>query len=174
MSRDVYAKIPKMRLAEYLEKIENLRKFKRFSLVNQHVHDNFVYFPDVAAINVLKELLRYHNTGEMPSDYTTKGGKSVKDTKFDFTVYEHREFLMSVRGPDGSGWFTSRCPVCEHHGGDTDHNHFRFIESGAFKCFSGCESWKIIEWFNAMLNDREPKFVKGDTPNEILDYFKEE
>ena len=164
----------KVRLAEYLEKIENLRKFKRFSLVNQHVDDNFVYFPDVVAINVLKELLRYHNTGEMPSDYTTKGGKRVKDTKFDFTVYEHREFLMSQRGPDGSGWFTSRCPGSASITVETPTITTLGSLNCAFKCFSGCESWKIIEWFNAMLNDREPKFVKGDTPNEILDYFKEE
>ena len=174
MGRSEYSGIPKVPLAQYLSMVENLRNLKRFALVNQECHGGFVYFRDTAAINRLKELLRYHNTGEKPSEVTIKGGKNMSDKRFDFTVYQHRDFLMSVRGPDGSGWFTSRCPVCEHNGGDTDHNHFRFMEAGAFKCFSGCESWKIIEWFNAMLNDREPKFVKDDTPDEITEFFKEE
>ena len=175
MSSEQQHGIPKVKLELYLDLIENLRSLKRFSLVNQEVHDGFVYFPTVSSLKILQELLRYQNTGEKPSDITLKGGELVSDKRFDFTVYEHRDFLMSVKGPDGSGWLTSRCPVCEHFGGDSDHNHFRFIESGAFKCFAGCESWKIIEWFNAILNDREPVFTKNDSvPSEILDYFKEE
>jgi len=168
--------IPKMPLPQYLSMIESLRSLKRFALVNQEVHNGYVYFPDVAAINRLKELLRHESHGEKPSEMTIQGGKKVSDKRFSVNVFENADMLASVKGPDGAGWYTSRCPVCEHFGGDTDHNHFRFREDGPFKCFKGCEGWKVIEWFKAMLADREPVFERGKvaTPSEIEDYFKED
>ena len=168
--------VPKMPLQQYLGLVEKLRSLKRFALVNQEVHNGYVYFPNVAAIHRLKELLRYENTGEKPSEMTLKGGKTVNDKRFSVNVYENKDFLESVRGPDGAGWYTSRCPVCEHYGGDSDHNHFRFREDGPFKCFKGCDGWKIIEWFKSILNNRSPIFDRkqDETPDEIKEFFKED
>lgn len=166
---------PKVPLSLYLSMVENLRSLKRFALVNQQVKDGFVFFNDVAGIKRLQELLHYHNTGEKPSEMTIKGNKLVNDSKYDLNISKHKDMLMSVRGPDGRGWYKSRCPVCEHKGGDTEHDHFGFTEEGPFHCLAGCEPRDVIEWFKAMLNDREPNFdrTKG-TPENIKEFFKEE
>ena len=164
-----------MPLALYLSMIEGLRALKRFSLVNQQVRGGYVHFNDVAGIRRLQEILNYHNTGEKPSEMTIKGGKVVNDSKYDLNISQHKDMLMSVRGPDGRGWYKSRCPVCEHGGGDTEHDHFGFTEEGPFHCLAGCEPWKVIEWFKAMLNSRAPNFDRRkDAPEAIKEFFKEE
>jgi len=155
--------------------IEGLRSLKRFSLVNQNIRGGKVFFHDLPSIKRLSELLHYHNTGEKPSDMTIKGGKQVSDSRYDIVVAEHKDMLASVRGPDGRGWYKSRCPVCEHKGGDTEHDHFGFTEEGPFKCLAGCEPRDVIEWFKAMLANRQPNFDRSkDAPEEIKEYFKEE
>ena len=111
----------------------------------------------------------------MPSEMTIKGSKLVNDSKYDLNVSQHKDMLMSVRGPDGRGWYKSRCPVCEHKGGDTEHDHFGFTEEGPFHCLAGCEARDVIEWFKAMLNNRQPNFDRSkDTPENIKEFFKEE
>ena len=132
------------------------------------------------AVKRLNEMLRFHNTGERPVEYIKdKEGNIVrsdstvnKDTK---NIYEYQDCLESVKGPDGAGWYTSRCPVCEFKGAelgevwDDDHTHFRFREEGAFYCHSGCEGWEVFRWLDAMLAGVEPNFDKMGAPTVTSD-----
>lgn len=176
MVRGGYAQtIPKMEIARYLTLAAPIKKLKRFRLCNQEVAGGYVYFSDAAAVKRLNEMLRFHNTGERPVEYIKdKEGNIVrsdstvnKDTK---NIYEYQDCLESVKGPDGAGWYTSRCPVCEFKGAelgevwDDDHTHFRFREEGAFYCHSGCEGWEVFRWLDAMLAGVEPNFDKMGAP----------
>ena len=176
MVRGGYAQtIPKMEIARYLTLAAPIKKLKRFRLCNQEVAGGYVYFSDAAAVKRLNEMLRFHNTGERPVEYIKdKEGNIVrsdstvnKDTK---NIYEYQDCLESVKGPDGAGWYTSRCPVCEFKGAelgevwDDDHTHFRFREEGAFYCHSGCEGWEVFRWLDAMLAGVEPNFDKMSAP----------
>ena len=144
--------VPKIELGRYLSLAAPIRKLKRFRLCNQEVAGGFVYFNDPAAVKRLGEMLRFHNTGERPVEYIRDGKGNImksdstvtKDTK---KIFEYQDCLESVKGPDGSGWYTARCPVCEFKGAelgevwDDDHTHFRFREEGAFYCHANCEAW---------------------------------
>ena len=94
----------------------------------------------------------------------------TKDTK---NIFEYQDCLESVKGPDGAGWLTSRCPVCEFKGAqvgevwDDTHNHFRFREEGAFYCHSNCEGWEVFRWLDAMLAGVEPNFNKTGAPTVV-------
>lgn len=181
MVRGGYAQtIPKMEIARYLTLAAPIKKLKRFRLCNQEVAGGYVYFSDAAAVKRLNEMLRFHNTGERPVEYIKdKEGNIVrsdstvnKDTK---NIYEYQDCLESVKGPDGAGWYTSRCPVCEFKGAelgevwDDDHTHFRFREEGAFYCHSGCEGWEVFRWLDAMLAGVEPNFDKMGAPTVTSD-----
>jgi len=181
MVRGGYAQtIPKMEIARYLTLAAPIKKLKRFRLCNQEVSGGYVYFSDAAAVKRLNEMLRFHNTGERPVEYIKdKEGNIVrsdstvnKDTK---NIYEYQDCLESVKGPDGAGWYTSRCPVCEFKGAelgevwDDDHTHFRFREEGAFYCHSGCEGWEVFRWLDAMLAGVEPNFDKMGAPTVTSD-----
>ena len=170
--------VPKMEIARYIDLVAPIRKLKRFRLCNQEVANGYVYFSDAAAIKRLNEILKFNNTGERPVEYIKdKEGKIVrsdstvnKDTK---NIYEYQDCLESVKGPDGAGWYTSRCPVCEFKGAqvgevwDDTHDHFRFRESGAFSCHSGCEGWEVFTWLDAMLAGVEPNFSKAGAPTVV-------
>ena len=181
MVRGGYAQtIPRMEIARYLTLVAPIKKLKRFRLCNQEVAGGYVYFSDAAAVKRLNEMLRFHNTGERPVEYIKdKEGNIVrsdstvnKDTK---NIYEYQDCLESVKGPDGAGWYTSRCPVCEFKGAelgevwDDDHTHFRFREEGAFYCHSGCEGWEVFRWLDAMLAGVEPNFDKMGAPTVTSD-----
>ena len=181
MVRGGYAQtIPRMEIARYLTLAAPIKKLKRFRLCNQEVAGGYVYFSDAAAVKRLNEMLRFHNTGERPVEYIKdKEGNIVrsdstvnKDTK---NIYEYQDCLESVKGPDGAGWNTSRCPVCEFKGAalgevwDDDHTHFRFREEGAFYCHSGCEGWEVFRWLDAMLAGVEPNFDKMGAPTVTSD-----
>ena len=113
--------VPKMRIARYLELAAPIKKLKRFRLCNQEVANGLVYFGDAAGIKRLNEILRFHNTGEMPVEYIKDKEGNVmrsdstvtKDTK---NIFEYQDCLESVKGPDGAGWLTARCPACEFKG----------------------------------------------------------
>jgi hypothetical protein len=94
----------------------------------------------------------------------------TKDTK---NIFEYQDCLESVKGPDGAGWLTARCPVCEFKGAqvgevwDDDHSHFRFREEGAFYCHANCEGWEVFRWLDAMLAGVEPNFDKTGAPTVV-------
>ena len=170
--------IPKMEIARYLDLVAPIKKLKRFRLCNQEVSNGFVYFSDTAAIKRLNEILRFNNTGERPVEYIQdKEGKIVRNdstvTKDTKNIFEYQDCLESVKGPDGAGWYTSRCPVCEFKGAqvgevwDDTHDHFRFREEGAFSCHSGCEAWEVFTWLDAMLAGVEPNFDKKGAPTVV-------
>jgi len=167
--------VPKMEIARYLDLIQPIRTLKRFRLVNQEVKNGFVYFGDAAAMKRLNEIIRFNNTGERPIEFIVdKEGKVVRNdstiTKDTPNIYEHRDCLDGLKGPDGGGWYTSRCPVCEYHGGDSDKNHFRFMESGVFSCFAGHEGWEVFEWLTAFIQGRQPVFdKKGSSVPDLSD-----
>ena len=170
--------VPKMRIARYLDLAAPIKKLKRFRLCNQEVADGLVYFSDAAAIKRLNEILRFHNTGEIPIEYIKDKEGNVmrsdstvtKDTK---NIFEYQDCLESVKGPDGAGWLTARCPVCEFKGAqvgevwDDTHNHFRFREEGAFYCHSNCEGWEVFRWLDSMLAGVEPNFDKVGAPTVV-------
>lgn len=170
--------VPKMRIARYLDLAAPIKKLKRFRLCNQEVANGLVYFSDAAAIKRLNEMIRFHNTGERPVEYIKDKEGNVmrsdstvtKDTK---NIFEYQDCLESVKGPDGAGWLTSRCPVCEFKGAqvgevwDDTHNHFRFREEGAFYCHSNCEGWEVFRWLDAMLAGVEPNFNKTGAPTVV-------
>lgn len=170
--------VPKMRIARYLDLAAPIKKLKRFRLCNQEVADGLVYFSDAAAIKRLNEILRFHNTGERPIEYIKDKEGNVmrsdstvtKDTK---NIFEYQDCLESVKGPDGAGWLTARCPVCEFKGAqvgevwDDTHNHFRFREEGAFYCHSNCEGWEVFRWLDSMLAGVEPNFDKAGAPTVV-------
>ena len=173
-----------MRLTRYLALIQPIRTLKRFRLVNQDVKNGFVYFEGAAGVKRLNEIIHFHNTGERPIELIfDKEGKVVKSdstiTSDTPTDYEDRDCLEGVRGPDGSGWYTSRCPVCEYHGGDKDKNHFRFRESGAFTCFAGHEGPEVFEWLSALIGERKPNFDQKSAtiptlPDDAFDKWMEQ
>ena len=181
MVRGGYAQtIPKMEIARYLTLAAPIKKLKRFRLCNQEVAGGYVYFSDAAAVKRLNEMLRFHNTGERPVEYIKdKEGNIVRSdstvNKGTKNIYEYQDCLESVKGPDGAGWYTSRCPVCEFKGAelgevwDDDHTHFRFREEGAFYCHSGCEGWEVFRWLDAMLAGVEPNFDKMGAPTVTSD-----
>lgn len=170
--------VPKMRIARYLEIAAPIKKLKRFRLCNQEVANGLVYFGDAAGIKRLNEILRFHNTGEMPVEYIKDKEGNVmrsdstvtKDTK---NIFEYQDCLESVKGPDGAGWLTARCPVCEFKGAqvgevwDDDHSHFRFREEGAFYCHANCEGWEVFRWLDSMLAGVEPNFDKTGAPTVV-------
>lgn len=167
-----------MRIARYLDLAAPIKKLKRFRLCNQEVANGLVYFSDAAAIKRLNEMIRFHNTGERPVEYIKDKEGNVmrsdstvtKDTK---NIFEYQDCLESVKGPDGAGWLTSRCPVCEFKGAqvgevwDDTHSHFRFREEGAFYCHSNCEGWEVFRWLDAMLAGVEPNFNKTGAPTVV-------
>ncbi len=156
--------IPKMSLARYLELIRPIRKLKRFHLVNQDVRGGMVYFRGPAAMRRLTEIVRFHNTGELPSEVAIKGQTLVSDTtvsKDTPNIYMHRALLEDLRGPDSEGWYTSRCPTCAWKGDqvgqkwDDDSTHFRFRETGQFYCHANCEAFEVFRWLEATLADAD-------------------
>ena len=162
----------------YLSLSAPIRKLKRFRLCNQEVAGGFVYFNGPAATKRFNEIIRFHNTGERPIEYIKdKDGNIVrsdstvtKDTK---NIFEYQDCLESVKGPDGAGWYTARCPVCEFKGAelgeiwDDDHTHFRFREEGAFYCHANCDAWEVFRWLDAMLAGVTPNFDKAGAPTVV-------
>tara|TARA_Y100000817_G_C16788360_1_gene513903 strand:+ start:245 stop:700 length:456 start_codon:yes stop_codon:yes gene_type:complete len=132
--RRATAKVP---LRTFLEMTRGISSEKRYALVNQEVIGGFVYFRDAARKKLIKEILDYHQNGLLPPVVAEKRA-ARKANDGDFHIMDHIESLQDVRGPDGEGWHTSRCPSCAHMGGDGDSNHFRFLENGGFHCFKGC------------------------------------
>jgi len=175
VGRDARNSVPKMELAEYLTLVAPIRKLKRFRLCNQEVAAGLVIFTGAAGIKRLSEMIRFHNTGEMPVEYikdkegnTMKSDSTVnKDTP---KIFEYQDCLESVKGPDSQGWYTARCPVCEFKGAelgeiwDDDHTHFRFREEGAFYCHANCEAWEVFRWLEAMLAGVTPNFERTGAP----------
>ena len=164
--------VPKMGIVQYLSLVEPIRKLKRFRLCNQAIKGGVVYFEDAAAIKRLNEIIRFHNDGERPVEYIKdKDGKIMRSdstvTKDTPNIFEYKDCLESVKGPDGAGWYTARCPVCEFKGAeigeiwDDTHNHFRFREGGAFYCHANCEAYEVFTWLTAMLEGRTPIFDKN-------------
>lgn len=175
----VYSKdlsFPRMPLAQYLELTRRLRKHSKFHLTNQSVQDGWVYFIGEAAMKRLLEIIHHTNDGLLPSIEKIKNEERKKMQGDSINAYEHLDYYEGVKGPDGDGWYTARCPVCEWHGRDSDHNHFRFTEDGTVHCFVGHTGSEIHEAIRAMVEGRPPQFrvpkLKSG-PKDLEDFAKE-
>ena len=153
--------VRKMPLAQYLELTRRLRKHSQFHLTHQANKDGWVYFTDESSIKRLLEIIHHQNDGLLPSVEKIKNEERKKMQGDSINAYEYREFYEGVKGPDGDGWYTARCPVCEWHGRDSDHNHFRFTEDGTVHCFVGHSGSEIHEAIRAMIEGRAPQFKRA-------------
>lgn len=142
---------PKIPLEEYLDLLErmNITKDPRFMLVNQEVHNGYVYFRTHNAIKAVKELARCWETNTIPEREVLL--KQKADKEFEKSVGVPLNDVMtkleSFRGPDSQGWYSARCPVCAARGGDSDHNHLRIEpEKGIRYCFAKCDRDDIDIW----------------------------
>lgn len=144
-------KVPKMVVADYLKLLRDTKvtASKEHALVNQDVRDGFVYFRTSGAILALKILLRASELGTQPErevfSHKTIEWNWDQETK-GLTVGLILEKIENIRGPDGGGYYTGRCPSCATRGKDSDSNHFRFNpEQSVIYCFSQCSRSDILE-----------------------------
>jgi len=143
-------KVPKMVVADYLKLLRNTKvtASKEHALVNQDVRDGFVYFRTSGAILAFKNLLRASELGTQPETevYRQKTIDYEWDKETDgLTVGLVLERIENIREPDGSGYYTGRCPSCAKRGKDSDSNHFRFNpEQSVIYCFSQCSRFDIV------------------------------
>ena len=144
-------KVPKMVVADYLKLLRDTKvtASKEHALVNQDVRDGFVYFRTNGAILALKILLTASELGTRPErevfSHKTIEWNWGQETK-GLTVGLILERIENIRGPDGGGYYTGRCPSCATRGKDSDSNHFRFNpEQSMIHCFSQCSRSEILE-----------------------------
>ena len=138
---------PKMHFVEYLNLVQKIQRDKRFKLSNQELKNGIVYFRDAGAIKTLTEAIHAYNTDSIPeSEQALKkqaeiewllesGGLSMEATL---------DLLEDVKGPDGSGTYTARCPACAANNGDSDSNHLRFNPEKGIYCFAGHNRFQIM------------------------------
>ena len=144
-------KVPKMVVADYLKLLRDTKvtASKEHALVNQDVRDGFVYFRTSGAILAFKNLLRASELGTQPETevYRQKTIDYEWDKETDgLTVGLVLERIENIRGPDGSGYYTGRCPSCATRGKDSDSNHFAFNpDKSVVYCFSQCSRSEILE-----------------------------
>jgi hypothetical protein len=142
-------KVPKMSWRDFLELSKELRADPRFVLSNQDVEGGLVRFRTESRLNLLKDLLSYHNHGIMPvSTVQVKAvsAKKLKDLGFDFNTW--RATLEEVRhkaNKDGVDWYVARCPSCADRGNpDTKGHGLNFSDEGIVHCHRGCTYWQVI------------------------------
>jgi len=143
-------KVPKMVVRDYLKLLRDTKvtASKEHALVNQDVRDGFVYFRTPGAILAFKTLLRASETGTQPEKEVMRN--KIMEWNWDqetegLTVGIVLERIENIRGPDGGGYYTGRCPSCAKRGKDSDSNHFRFNpEQSVIYCFSQCSRFDIV------------------------------
>ena len=144
-------KVPKMRLDEFLELSKGLGQDPRFALVNQDIEDGFVKFRSEERLNLLKDLLTYHNTGMIPYSTVLKIAKTAQQMKdLGFVYKTWKAGLENVRfkaNSNGVDWFVAKCPTCsadKPKGEDTKGHRLNFSEEGAIVCQARqCTYWEI-------------------------------
>lgn len=142
---------PKIPLGEYLDLLERMKitRDPRFKLVNQEVHNGYVYFRTPNAIKAVKELAHCWETNTIPEREILLQQKADKEfeKRVGIPLSDIMTKLESFRGPDSHGWYTARCPVCADKGGDSDHDHLRIQpEKGIRYCFNHCDKGDIDIW----------------------------
>lgn len=139
---------PKMPFLEYLNLVQKIQRDKRFKLSNQELRNGIVYFRDPVSIKILNEAIHAYNTDTIPE--TEQALKKRAEAEWalasgGLTLDGTLALLEDVKGPDSSGTYTARCPVCAVNGGDSDSNHLRFNPDKGIYCFAGHNRFEIMK-----------------------------
>jgi len=141
-------KVPKMHWTDYLEIAGGLKKDPRFVLSNQDIENGYVKFRSEKRLRLLTEILEYHNTGRLP--VSTIKMKAMTDAKMKKMGFEFEAFIQSLpnpKGPDGNGFYQTRCPSCAKTGGDTGEDHLCYTMDGVIHCYAGCKFFDIVDGY---------------------------
>ena len=141
--------MPKMSWRDFLELSSGLRADPRFALSNQDIENGFVKFRNEKALTRLRELLEYHNHGNLPISTIEKkaaGVKKMKDLGFEFETWRTTLEEVRLKGHnDGVDWYVARCPTCADRGSpDTKGHGLNFSDEGVVFCHRGCTYHRII------------------------------
>ena len=155
-------KVPKMSWIDFLELSKGLRADPRFALTNQDVENGLVRFRSELRLDLLKDLLIYHNRGIMPYTTVLKSAQtatSMKALGFDFTAW--RATLENVRPKgtnNGVDWYVAKCPSCASRGSPDEKGHgLNFSDDGKIRCHRGCSFWDVVG------HDKKPESEKEVT-----------
>jgi len=142
--------VPKVPLESFLMLTRELRSNPRFHLSNQDVRDGLICFRTPEDFRVLSEIIQYNNEGMLPpSSIRLKKISKAKMANLAFDMPTWIESLETERsrGPDSSGFYTTRCPSCAKKGKDSDGNHLAYTHEGVVHCHAHCKFFDIIDGF---------------------------